>query len=72
MFSLGTASVVKALSVYLDAFIDHTIEYHLRQIIEFDIPYLAEYFDALAFAICILIAGEYFTGQITPILHRTR
>ncbi|XP_065215220.1 cationic amino acid transporter 2-like isoform X1 [Planococcus citri] len=56
-YIIGTASVVKALSVYLDdVFFNHIIATELRKIYEIDVPYLSQYFDVFAFLICMVFA----------------
>lgn len=54
----GTASVVKTLSVYIDGFLNHTVETHLKELYEIDVPYISQYFDVLAFAICVGFSGR--------------
>ncbi|XKL65779.1 hypothetical protein PGB90_009199 [Kerria lacca] len=67
-YIIGTASVVKALSIYIDSYMNNTIETHLREIYEIDVPYLSQYFDVLALLICILIAIALSFGLTESVL----
>ncbi|XP_050543776.1 cationic amino acid transporter 3 isoform X2 [Daktulosphaira vitifoliae] len=55
-YVIGTASVAKALSNYLDALIDKRIQNTLISLFPINVSFLAQYPDFLAFAIVLLLS----------------
>ncbi|KAL4707983.1 hypothetical protein ACJJTC_010599 [Scirpophaga incertulas] len=50
-YIIGAASVVKALSEYLDSLLDKAMSTHLQAVLPMDSPHLARYPDLFAFAV---------------------
>ncbi|KAJ8966976.1 hypothetical protein NQ314_003199 [Rhamnusium bicolor] len=55
-YVIGSASVARGLSLYLDTLINNTMENTFRDIAPINIPYLSEYFDFFAFGIAALLS----------------
>lgn len=55
-YIIGAASVVKALSEYLDSLVDKAISTALHDAMPLDIPHLAKYPDLLAFSVIMLFS----------------
>ncbi|GLH05952.1 High affinity cationic amino acid transporter, partial [Gryllus bimaculatus] len=51
---IGAASVVRALSAYIDALIDSVISDAIKSVMVINVSYLAEYPDFFAFGLCLL------------------
>ena len=64
--------MVKALSVYSDSFTNYTIQNYLQGIYEIQVPYLSQYFDVVAFALSILLAGLYKSMAKLDEINRNR
>ncbi|CAD0201548.1 unnamed protein product [Chrysodeixis includens] len=54
----GAASVVKALSEYLDSLLNKAISTHLEAAMPLDTPHLARYPDLFAFSVIMAFSGE--------------
>ncbi|KAK6617830.1 hypothetical protein RUM43_014058 [Polyplax serrata] len=61
-YVIGTASVAKALSLYIDALSNNTMQNTLREVFPIDINFLAPYPDFLSFAFVMVLAGLLATG----------
>lgn len=55
-YTIGTSSVARGLSGYLDALIDNRMGIYLREKFPMDIDFLAEYPDFLSFVVVIALA----------------
>ncbi|KAK7864554.1 hypothetical protein R5R35_007325 [Gryllus longicercus] len=53
-YIIGAASVVRALSAYIDALIDSVISDAIKSVMVINVSYLAEYPDFFAFGLCLL------------------
>lgn len=57
-YFLGSASVARALSSYLDTLLNNTLQDAFIDIVPMHVSFLAPYFDFLAFGISFLLAGN--------------
>ncbi|GBP33887.1 Cationic amino acid transporter 2 [Eumeta japonica] len=55
-YIIGAASVVKALSEYLDSLLDKAISERMRDLMPLDMPHMAQYPDLLAFAVIMVFS----------------
>lgn len=55
----GAASVLKAVSVHMDSYLNYTIQAHLREVYVINVPYLSSYFDVVAFLLAVILSGTY-------------
>lgn len=55
----GAASVVKALSEYLDALLNKAISTHLESVMPMESPHLARYPDIFAFTVIMAFSGKF-------------
>ncbi|CAG9786503.1 unnamed protein product [Diatraea saccharalis] len=55
-YIIGAASVVKALSEYLDSLLDKAMSTHLQAVMPLDSPHLARYPDLFAFAVIMVFS----------------
>ncbi|CAG9864859.1 unnamed protein product [Phyllotreta striolata] len=55
-YIIGSASVAKGLSLYLDNLLNNTLQDTFRQIAPINVPYMAEYFDFFSCGISIVLA----------------
>lgn len=56
---LGSASVSKGLSVYLDAILDNEISNYLREAMPINIPYISSYPDLFSLGVVLLFSSKY-------------
>ncbi|RWS28043.1 Low affinity cationic amino acid transporter 2-like protein [Leptotrombidium deliense] len=61
-YVIGTASVARGYSGYIDSLLNRTIENHLRELVPMDVYGFASYPDFLAFFITILLTGMLCLG----------
>ncbi|CAN7946582.1 unnamed protein product, partial [Ixodes hexagonus] len=57
-YVIGTASVARGYSGYLDSLLNHTIETHFRHWMPMGVSWLSAYPDVFALTITLLLAGE--------------
>ncbi|KAF7988806.1 hypothetical protein HCN44_007116 [Aphidius gifuensis] len=55
-YVIGTASVARGLSEYVDAMINNTMKDNLHSLMPINVPYLADYPDFFAFGVIILLS----------------
>ncbi|XP_066260456.1 high affinity cationic amino acid transporter 1-like isoform X2 [Euwallacea similis] len=55
-YVIGSASVARGLSLYLDTLLNNTLQNTFREIAPINVTYLATYFDFFSFGISILLA----------------
>lgn len=56
IYFIGTASVARGLSEYVDAMINNTMKDNLHSLMPINVPYLADYPDFFAFGVIILLS----------------
>lgn len=56
--NLGTASIAKGFSGYVDLLIDYQISAHLKEWVPLNIDGLSPYLDLFAFGITLVMAGN--------------
>ncbi|XP_018565577.1 high affinity cationic amino acid transporter 1 isoform X1 [Anoplophora glabripennis] len=61
-YVIGSASVARGLSLYLDTLINNTLKDTFREIAPINVPHLSQYFDFFAFGISILLATALAFG----------
>lgn len=59
--NLGTASVARGYSGYIDSLVNGTIQSHFRQWMPMNVTGLSSYPDFLAFGITLLLTGSSFS-----------
>ncbi|KAK4875441.1 hypothetical protein RN001_011863 [Aquatica leii] len=62
-YVIGSASVAKGLSLYLDSLINNTMQDTFKEIAPINIPFMSTYFDFFSFGISILLAGALAFGM---------
>lgn len=62
-YVIGSASISRGLSLYLDTIVNDTLKRTFREIAPIDSRAFSEYFDFLALGLPILIAGKNHGGQ---------
>lgn len=62
-FCLGTASVARGLSNYIDALADHKIREAFRDWMPMDVSFLSEYPDFLSFILVMLLTGKFILNK---------
>ncbi|XP_033103915.1 cationic amino acid transporter 2-like [Anneissia japonica] len=55
-YVIGTSSVARAWSAYFDTLVDGKIEAYTKEHLHFNVSWMAEYPDFLAFSICIVLS----------------
>ncbi|KAH8038269.1 hypothetical protein HPB51_000242 [Rhipicephalus microplus] len=65
-YIIGTASVARGYSGYLDSLVNHTIEEHMRKWMPIGVSWLSSYPDLCALAITLFLAGKW--NCIAPLL----
>nr|CAI5867051.1 unnamed protein product [Callosobruchus analis] len=61
-YVIGSASVARGLSLYLDTLINNTMQNAFIEVAPIDIPYLSKYFDFFACSISIILAVALAMG----------
>lgn len=61
-YVIGTASVARGYSGYIDSLFNGTMQKHLQEVMPIDIPNVSEYPDFLAFGITLLLATMLAAG----------
>lgn len=61
-YAIGTASVARACTAYLDTFIDKKLQAFYLAHLPIGLPYLSDYFDALAFALAVVLSSCLAVG----------
>ncbi|CAH1971139.1 unnamed protein product [Acanthoscelides obtectus] len=61
-YVIGSASVARGLSLYLDTLINNTMQNTFIEIAPIDIPYLSKYFDFFAFSVSVVLAVALAMG----------
>lgn len=61
-YSLGTASVARGYSGYIDSLFNGTMEKYMKEHMPMNIKHVSEYPDFLAFGITIFLASMYFNN----------
>ncbi|XP_075237226.1 high affinity cationic amino acid transporter 1-like isoform X2 [Lycorma delicatula] len=61
-YVIGGASVARGLSMYLDSLMNGRMEEYFRSVISIKSDFLSEYFDILAFTICVLLGFALSVG----------
>ncbi|XP_061715655.1 cationic amino acid transporter 2 [Cydia pomonella] len=67
-YIIGAASVVKALSEYLDSLLDKAISTNLQAMMPLDSPHLARYPDLFAFSVIMLFSGVLMSPIVSEYL----
>ncbi|KAJ8917752.1 hypothetical protein NQ315_005203 [Exocentrus adspersus] len=62
-YVIGSASVARGLSLYLDTLINGTLQNTFEDIAPINVPYLSSYFDFLAFGISVLLSVALAFGM---------
>lgn len=63
-YAIGSASVVKALSTYMDSLIGYKMSTFMSEHVPISVDGLEDYPDIFAFAVTMLFASEYFDLDI--------
>jgi len=58
-YAIGSASVARALTSYVDQLTGHTIERTFEKLLPLQVPFLATYVDPVSFAIAFGLARKY-------------
>lgn len=61
-YIIGGASVAKGLSLYIDSLTNNSMEGFYRSMLVINSPYLSEYIDLLALAVCLIICFGLAVG----------
>lgn len=56
--SVGSASVARGLSNYLDTLINDTLKDTFREIAPINVDFMSPYFDFFAFGISVILSGK--------------
>lgn len=62
-YVIGSASVARGLSLYLDTLINSTLQDTFMEIAPINVPYLSKYFDFFAFGVSLLLATALAFGM---------
>lgn len=57
-YIIGSASVSRGLSLYLDSLLNNTMKHHFEEIAPIRWDFLSNYFDFFAFGIALLLGSE--------------
>jgi hypothetical protein len=56
---LGTASVARGLSSYIDKLADNVMQNKMREVMPINIDFLSKYPDFFSFAVIMVLAGKF-------------
>lgn len=63
---LGTASVARGLSSYIDKLADNVMQNTMREIMPINVDFLSDYPDFLSFGVIIVLAGKFQVAKSWP------
>lgn len=63
-YSIGSASVVKGISLYIDSIADNSLKHFFQETFPIEVPGFGKYFDLFCFFVPLLLGGEYFSRNI--------
>lgn len=55
---LGSASVARGLSLYLDTLLNDTLKDTFKEIAPIDVSYMSPYFDFFTFGLALILSGN--------------
>lgn len=71
-YVIGTASVARGYSNYIDSLINGTVQTHLRHYLPIDVPGLSSYPDFMAFCITFALTSKWPGWRLGPVTLTTR
>lgn len=57
-YVIGTASVCRGISLYLDSLLNDTLKYTFAEVAPMNVSFLGSYFDFLAFGLVVVFGGK--------------
>lgn len=58
-YIIGSASVSRGLSLYIDTLANDTMKLHFREVAPMEWDFMSSYFDFFGFTVAILLGGEF-------------